>query len=91
MARPFKILLPGILPKNIAASRPKNAPNIALNPREGIALSIANSYGLFAPEGYIFIGIVLEGIYKRRYRAFIIAGIVYAISWIRFVISLLLG
>jgi hypothetical protein len=52
---------------------------------------MANTYGLFAPEGYIFIGIVLEGIYKRRSRAFIIAAIVYAIGWIRIIISGLLG
>jgi hypothetical protein len=51
----------------------------------------ANGFGLFLPEGYLYIGIVLEGIYKRRYRAFIIAAIVYAIVTIRLIISSLLG
>jgi len=51
------------------------------------SLSWAFQWGLL-PDLYIFVGILLEGVYRRQPRAIIISGIVYAIVIIR---TILLG
>ena len=46
-------------------------------------LGAATQWGLFSPEFYIFPGLLLEGFYKKRTRAILMAGVIFAIHIIK--------